>query len=103
MASAEHDTGGDVIGMELQAGREQLERSGNVADFSVYLRERRKGQPVRIFGVTALKFFDFARGHRFRYSRSEIGQGKKRCASLRGVGESSDRRPPCQLLTGSVP
>jgi hypothetical protein len=42
----------------------------------VHLCERRKGQPVRIFGVTALKFFDFARGHRFRYSRSEIGQGK---------------------------
>ena len=62
--------------MELEAGREQLECPWNVSDFSVHLCERRKGQPVGIFGVTALKFFDFARGHRFRYSRSEIGQGK---------------------------
>jgi hypothetical protein len=59
--------------VEFEAGREQLKSPGNVSDFAVHLCEWRKGQPMRIFGVTALKFFDFARGHRFRYSRSEIG------------------------------
>jgi hypothetical protein len=73
VAAAEDDAGRDVVGMQFQAGREQLQSPGDVSDFSVHLCERRKGQPMRIFGVSALKFFDFARGHRFRYSRSEIG------------------------------
>src|ERR671921_222050 len=44
VTSAEHDARRYVVGVELQARREQLECSGNVSNFSVHLCERRKGQ-----------------------------------------------------------
>jgi hypothetical protein len=58
--------------MQLEPDPEELESTSDVAVLAVDLGQGREGEPVRILGVPALQFFDFARGHRIPVSRSEL-------------------------------
>jgi hypothetical protein len=69
---AEHDACRDVVRVQLQTNPQQFEGTSQVAILTVDLGQRREREPVRILGVPALQFIDFARGHRIPGSRSEM-------------------------------
>ena len=100
VTAAEHDAGGDVVGMERQAGPEQLERPGDVPVLPMHLGERRERQALGVFGVPALQLFDLAKCHpESAFRGSEVPWGtcdRCRCGEFR---ESSEPPPACQLLT----
>ncbi len=57
------DTRGDVVGMELQAGTQQVERPGDVPVLTMHFREGGEGQALGIFSVPPLELLDLARCH----------------------------------------
>ena len=86
VTAAEHDAGGDVVGVERQARAEQVERPLHLAVLPVDFGERGEGQSLRVLGVSALELLDLAKCHPGPgFSRCESVVGGRRTASLWGV------------------
>ena len=91
VAATEHDAGGDVVGMERQAGPQQLERTRHVAVLAVALRKRSEGQALGILSVPTLELLYFAKCHRGPLVEVRAGV-EGTCWSLQGSRESSEPR-----------
>src|SRR4051812_25245457 len=64
VTSTKHNAGGDVVGMQLETGAEQLECAPDISVLPVDFGKWGEGQPLRILGIPALQLFDFSCAHR---------------------------------------
>jgi hypothetical protein len=58
MTAAEYDAGWDVVGMQFESDPEELESASDIAVLAVDLSQGRKGEPVRILGVSTKRVPD---------------------------------------------
>src|ERR671919_517229 len=102
MASAQHDAGWYVVGVQLQARAQQLQGPSDIAVLTMDLGQRGEGETLGVFGVATLEFFNFGCGHRSRYSRSGLQWEVRQLVCGKHV-RVVERAPGCQLLSGVAP
>ena len=79
MAAAQDDARRYVIGVERQAGSEQVEGPLNLAVLPVHFGEGGEGESLRVLGVSTLELLDLAKCHPDPgLSRCESGVGGRR-------------------------